>query len=219
MSNKEEVQDECTEELAIPMSSAFGPASPIISIKNHIYFYDDVNTTIARSLIAAMHEMAMDMINVSVENNTPLASIYLHINSYGGDVSDALAIVQAIKDIQNGTIHQISGIPIPIKVNTIIEGEADSAASLIACVGSHRAISKYALSLIHDIRQIGGIGGKAEDVEVQADNLKLFKKKFYDIYLANSKLTEEKLQEICGKEDYSTPEQLLEWGLVDEITE
>lgn len=215
--SKEEKEDACSEEIAIPMGSAFGPASPIISIKNHIYFYDDVNTTVARSLIAAMHEITMDMIHTAAENNMPLVPLYLHINSYGGDVSDALAIVQAIKDIQSGTIHKIGNINVPVEVNTIIEGEADSAASLIACVGSHRAISKYALSLIHDIRQIGGAGGKVEDVEVSASNLKMFKKKFYDIYLAHSKLTEEKLAEICGKEDYSTPEQLLEWGLVDEI--
>jgi ATP-dependent protease ClpP protease subunit len=215
-----EEKTSCEEEITLPaLSSAFGPASPIISIKNHIYFYDDVNTTVARSLIAALHEIAMSIITTATENNTPIVPIYLHINSYGGDVSDALAIVQAIKDIQNGSIHKIGDINIKIPVNTIIEGEADSAASLIACVGSRRYISKYALSLIHDIRQIGGAGGKVEDVELSAKNLKMFKQKFYDIYLKHSNLNEEQLTEICGKEDYSTPEQLLEWGLVDEIIE
>ena len=43
----------------------------------------------------------------------------------------------------------------------------------------------------------------------------MFRKKFYDIYLEHSKLTEEKLKEICSKEDYSTPHELLDWGIVD----
>lgn len=207
----------CEEEITLPAASPFGPASPIISVKNHIYFYDDVNTVVTRALFSAMHELAMDIISNSVENNSPIVPIVLHINSCGGACSDALAIVQCIKDIQNGTIHHVGGMPIKVPVNTVIEGEADSAASLIACVGSHRAISKYALSLIHDVRQIGGPGGKVDDITTEAKNLQMFKDKFYDVYLSHSKLTKEQLQKICEKEDYSTPEQLLEWGLVDEI--
>ena len=216
MSEKETIET-CEEEIVMPPTSPFGPASPIISIKNHIYFYDDINTTVTRALFSAMHELAMDIINTSVENNTPVVPIVLHINSCGGACSDALAIVQCIKDIQEGKIHQVAGMPIKIPVNTIIEGEADSAASLIACVGSHRSISKYALSLIHDVRQIGGPGGKVDDIQIEAKNLQMFKDKFYDIYLAHSKLDRDSLQKICEKEDYSTPQQLLEWGLVDEI--
>ena len=58
---------------------------------------------------------------------------------------------------------------------------------------------------------------KVDDIEISAKNLGMFRKKFYDIYLEHSKLTEEKLKEICSKEDYSTPQELLDWGIVDEI--
>lgn len=216
MSKEEKI---CEEELVIPATgtSPFGPASPIISVKNHIYFYDEIDTTITRSLFSTLHEIAMSLIDVSVNNNTPIIPIHLHINSCGGSVPDALAIVQGIEDIQEGRIHQVGGIPVKIPIYTYIEGEADSAASLIACVGTKRFCSKYALSLIHDVRQIGGGVQKVDDIEIEAKNLQMFKDKFYDIYLAHSKLTREKLQKICEKEDYSTPQQLLEWGLVDEI--
>lgn len=194
------------------------PSSPIISVKNHIYLYNDIDTTVTRALFVAMHEMAAGIIQTATDNNTNINPIILHINSVGGSCSDALAIVQCIKDIQNGAIHKVGNIPIKIPVNTVIEGVANSAASLIACVGSHRSISKYALSLLHDVRQISaGTVEKVDDIEISAKNLGMFRKKFYDIYLEHSKLTEEKLKEICSKEDYSTPQELLDWGIVDEI--
>ena len=207
----------CEEEMVIPPASPFGPASAIISIKNHIYFYENVETAITRALFSTMHEVAMNIIDTAIENNFPIIPIHLHINSTGGLVSDALAIVQGIEDIQEGRIHQVGGIPIKIPVYTYIEGEADSAASLIACVGTKRFCSKHALSLIHDVRQIGGGIKKIDDIQTEAANLQMIKDKFYEIYMEHSKLTKEELQKICEKEDYSTPQQLMEFGLVDQI--
>ena len=207
----------CEEEMVIPPASPFGPASPIISIKNHIYFYENVETAITRALFSTMHEVAMNIIDTAIENNFPIIPIHLHINSTGGLVSDALAIVQGIEDIQEGRIHQVGGIPIKIPVYTYIEGEADSAASLIACVGTKRFCSRHALSLIHDVRQIGGGIKKIDDIQTEAANLQMIKDKFYEIYMEHSKLTKEELQKICEKEDYSTPQQLMEFGLIDQI--
>ena len=207
----------CEEEMVIPPASPFGPASPIISIKNHIYFYENVETAITRALFSTMHEVAMNIIDTAIENNFPIIPIHLHINSTGGLVSDALAIVQGIEDIQEGKIHQVGGIPIKIPVYTYIEGEADSAASLIACVGTKRFCSRHALSLIHDVRQIGGGIKKIDDIQTEAANLQMIKDKFYEIYMEHSKLTKEELQKICEKEDYSTPDDLLKYGLIDQI--
>lgn len=214
-------EESCEQEILIPGTagkSPFGPATPIVSVKNHIYFYDDIETTVTRALVSTLHELAMEIIETSVENNFPVIPIHLHINSAGGSCSDALAIAQAIEDIQEGRIHQVAGIPIKIPVYTYIEGEADSAASLIACMGTKRYCSKYALSLIHDVRQISlGSVQKTDDIQIEAQNLQMFKDKFYEIYLSHSKLTKEELAKICEKEDYSTPDDLLKYGLVDEI--
>ena len=214
MSNEKNL---CEEEVVIPAASPFGPASPIISIKNHVYFYDNIETTVTRALFSTMHEIAMNIIDTAVENNFPIIPIHLHINSTGGSVPDALAVVQGIEDIQEGRIHQVGGIPIKIPVYTYIEGEADSAASLIACVGTKRFCSRHALSLIHDVRQIGGGIKKIDDIQTEAANLQMIKDKFYEVYMEHSKLTKEELQKICEKEGYSTPQQLMEFGLVDQI--
>ena len=213
--NKEEVV-ECEEDIQFP-ASPFGPPAPILQIKNNLYVYGEIDDTLAKSFIAALHENAMENISVSFEHDVAIPPINIIINSPGGQISSALGIVAAIEDIQKGRIHRVNGMPIPVTVNTEIQGEADSAASLIACIGNHRTISKYSLSLVHDVRQLGSAGGKTEDFEDSAHNLGMFKKMTHDIYLAHSKLTEEQLNELAKNEKYSTPEELLKYGLVDEI--
>lgn len=216
---KEEVIQNDIEEIIAPMQSPYGPPPPIVSVKNHIYLYDEIDVTSARNFISVLYQTALTMVSDSLENGYLLPPIIVHINSYGGTVNDALAIVQAIEDVKNGTITSVNNIPVPLIVGTQIEGEADSCASLIACCGSkgYRTISKDSLSLLHEVRQISPTGGKVEDIATMSTNLEMFQKIFKNIYMRNSSLTEEKFNEVVSTEKYSTPEELLSYGLVDKI--
>lgn len=216
---KEEVIQNDIEEIIAPMQSPYGPPPPIVSVKNHIYLYDEIDVTSARNFISVLYQTALTMVGDSLENGYLLPPIIVHINSYGGTVNDALAIVQAIEDVKNGTITSVNNIPVPLIVGTQIEGEADSCASLIACCGTkgYRTISKDSLSLLHEVRQISPTGGKVEDIATMSVNLEMFQKIFKNIYMRNSSLTEEKFNEIISTEKYSTPEELLSYGLVDKI--
>ena len=216
---KEEVIQNDIEEIIAPMQSPYGPPPPIVSVKNHIYLYDEIDVTSARNFISVLYQTALTMVGDSLENGYLLPPIIVHINSYGGTVNDALAIVQAIEDVKNGTITSVNNIPVPLIVGTQIEGEADSCASLIACCGTkgYRTISKDSLSLLHEVRQISPTGGKVEDIATMSTNLEMFQKIFKNIYMRNSSLTEEKFNEVISTEKYSTPEELLSYGLVDKI--
>lgn len=210
----------CEEEtLETTQISPFGVPAPIISARNHIYLYNDIDTTITRSFITIFDEMILTLLQNAVDNGTDIPVIWIHLNSFGGTVNDGLALIQVIKDAQSGEFAKIGDIKIPIKVGTIIEGEADSCASLVACVGTkgYRYISKYSFSLLHEVRQFGSMGGKTEDLEINASNLKMFKDRFKEIYLENSTLTEKDYEELIKDEKYSTPEELLKYGLVDKI--
>lgn len=212
-----DVENSCGgEEMVLPMTP---PATQIISVRNHIYLYDEIDKAIARSFISGLMQMSIQMVEDCIENGYSFSPIWVHINSYGGNVNDGLAIIQAIEELKSGSFTEVNEIKIPLIIGTKIEGEADSMASLIACSGSngYRHISKDSLSLLHEPRQLGGIGGKVEDIDDQKENLDLFRSKLKNIYLRNSKLTEEKLKEVWGNEKYSTPEELLEYGLVDKI--
>ena len=79
---KEEIN--CDEDLTAIQNPLEQPSSPIISVKNHIYLYNDIDTTVTRALFVAMHEMAAGIIQTATDNNTNINPIILHINSVGG---------------------------------------------------------------------------------------------------------------------------------------
>ena len=186
-------------------------------VRNHYYFNEEINPDSARALIINLHEVALTITGNCLETGNKPASIELHINSNGGSLSDALQIVQVIKDIQSGKACQIGDSLVPIEVNTHIEGEADSGASLIACIGNHRTCSKYAMSLIHPMRTLDATYKTVEERDIATENDKKWNAIYKGVYLEHSKLTEEQLDTMFKTETFYTPEQLLEFGLIEEI--
>lgn len=74
----------------------------------------------------------------------------IHINSPGGDLDTALQIIDAIESTAATTV-------------AFIEGQACSAASMIAMACDNVEISEYAYMMIHTFIQ--GIGGKFSDIQ------------------------------------------------------
>lgn len=186
-------------------------------VRNHYYFNDDITTETARTLILNLHELALSITNSCLETGCEPCAIEMHINSNGGSLQDALQIIQVIEDIQNGKACKVGDALVPIRVNTHIEGEADSGASLIACVGSYRTISKYAMSLIHPMRALDATFKTVDEAEVALKNNKKWNDIYKKVYLAHSSLKEEELDEMFKTETYYTPEELIKFGLVEEI--
>lgn len=213
----EETKELCGEQILdlsqIPNND--GPKNYLV--RNHYYFNEDINKDSARALIINLHEVALSITSACIETGNKPAEIELHINSTGGSLSEALQIVQVIKDIQNGEACKIGDALVPIKVNTHIEGEADSGASLVAAVGNYRTCSKYAMSLIHPMRVMDATFKTQEEQEVAIANNKKWNDIYKGIYLEHSKLTEEQLDTMFKTETFYTPQQLLEFGLIDEI--
>ena len=79
--------------------------------------------------------------------------IYLHINSYGGIIFDALTAIDVIKACK-------------VPVYTIIEGATASAGTLISVVGDKRFIRPNAHMLIHQLSS--GCWGKMMEIEDDA---------------------------------------------------
>lgn len=186
-------------------------------VRNHYYFNEEINPDTARALIINLHEVALSIVGNCLETGNKPADIELHINSNGGGLESALQIVQVIKDIQSGKACQIGNALVPVNVNTHIEGEADSGASLIAAVGNHRTCSKYAMSLIHPMRSLDATFKTLEEQNVAIENNKKWNAIYKGVYLEHSKLTEAQLEEMFKTETFYTPEQLLEFGLIEEI--
>ena len=123
---------------------------------NHIYFYSSVNRPkilkLNRSLVQLANALEARKITYGTTEETP---IRLHINSYGGSVFAGLAAVDYIKK---------SNVP----VETIIDGCAASAATLMSVVGSHRSMHSNACMLVHQLS--GHMWGKFQEMKDDIEN-------------------------------------------------
>ena len=128
-------------------------------------------------------------------NETP---IYLHINSYGGSVFDALSIIDTIQNCN-------------VPVYSIIEGCAASAATLISVVCNKRYITKNSYMLIHELRS--GIWGKYSEIEEEYENLTSLMDTLFSIYQENTNIKNQKtLKNLLKKDSWWNSEICLKKG-------
>ena len=213
---EKEAKDTCDDGQLLDLSDINSEPKNYL-VRNHFYFNDEINSDTARALIINLHELALSIVDESLKVGSIPCPIELHINSPGGSLTDALQIVQVIKDIQSGKACKIGDALVPVKINTYGEGAFCSGASLIHCVGSKRYMSKYSLCLIHPMKSIDGNFKTVEEQRQELDNNELFNRVYKDVYLEHSNLTEEQRNNMMKIERYYTPQELLSFGLVDEI--
>lgn len=172
---------------------------------NHIYFYSNVNTKSVLKLNMIIKKLNKTLLESSLKYNTTPPDIYLHINSYGGSIFSAFSTIDTIRNSK-------------IKITTIVEGCAASAATLISIVGHKRQIMPHAYMLIHQLSSF--IWGKMSEIEDEYKNLKKLMsmiKRIYNEY-TNVKLTGKKSLESCLKHDiWWDAKECLKYGLVDNI--
>jgi len=169
-------------------------SSDITVVRNHIYFYSDVDTKPIKQLNQAINSLN--------EPGKCYPEIWIHINSHGGGMYDALAAVDTI---------QAS----PTPIITIVEGIAASAATLLSIAGDRRLIRPNSAMLIHQIRC--GFYGKNQDAKDEMNNINKMEAKLIGLYLDNTKLTKTKLKKILCHENEYDAEDCMKMGLVDEI--
>lgn len=131
------------------------------------------------------------------------SEIELHVNSYGGDVKEGIAIYNLLKQ---HSAHK----------TCYVDGFAYSIASVI-CLACDKIIMGLGTSmLVHNMSMY--VYGNAEMLRKCADDLDVLMESNRQIYMARAKnLTEEELAEMMDKETYLTPEQCLDYGFCDEI--
>ena len=129
--------------------------------------------------------------------------ITVRINSYGGSVSEGLAIYNALKE---------SGK----EVTTICDGFACSIASVIFCAGDKRIMPSTSLMMIHNAWTEGG-EGDANHFRKLAEDLDKITAPSVCAYVQASKLSESEIEELMDQETWITSEQALEWGFATDV--
>ena len=195
-------EDDKVSGMKIDLSKVIGGASNsgVSRHKNHIYFYSEVSTESCLDLNNELVNLAKELQYYSLEHDCKPAKIYLHINSYGGELLASFSSVDYIKNS-------------PVPVVSIIEGCAASAATLMSVVASERYMTPSSWMLIHQLR--GGYWGKFEEMEEDLSNSRKFMEKIYEIYEAHTNLTRKELKKMLKRDEWWDYETCLKYGLID----
>lgn len=139
-----------------------------------------------------------------LESQDPEKEINLYINSPGGVVTAGLAIYD--------TMNYISS-----PVSTVCIGEAASMGAFLLAAGQKGM--RYALPncqvMIH--QPSGGFRGQATDMEIHAKEILRQKDRLNRILAENTGKSYEEVVAATERDNFLTPEEALEFGLIDKI--
>lgn len=130
--------------------------------------------------------------------------LLVRINSYGGEVSQGLAIYNLLKDYEG-------------EVTTICDGFACSCASIIFMAGAKRIMPKASLLMIHNAWTTAQ--GNSDELRKIAEDLEKITQPSIEIYKATTGLTEEVVKQMMDDETWITADEGLELGFATEVTE
>jgi ATP-dependent Clp protease, protease subunit len=137
----------------------------------------------------------------------PEKEIGLYINTPGGSSTAALSIYDAMQYVSP-------------PVNTLCTGLAASGGSILLAGG--QAGKRYALPhskiVIHQPWSTG-IQGQASDIEIHAREIIRERAVIVDIYARHCGRPIEQIERDIERDNYMTPEEAKEWGLIDAIME
>ena len=165
-------------------------------LKERIIFLGDQVTDASAELIVAQM--------LFLEGEDPEKDIQFYINSPGGSISAGMAIYDTMQFVK-------------CDVSTICVGMAASMGSFLLAGGTKG--KRYSLPhseiLIH--QPLGGTEGQASDIAIQAAHMAAIKERMNRLLAQNTGQPYEKIVKDTDRDNWMTPEQALEYGLIDHI--
>ena len=162
--------------------------------KNNLYYSGPITES-------AIFSITSNLINMQGEGQ--FNEINLHMQSPGGSLLPTLGLVDLIRTSE-------------IPINTFVDSYCASAASLITVAGAQRFINKHGVVLIHQLK-MGVEPSKYLEIRDQTDNADTLMKLIKNIYLENTNLTAEKLDELLMHDWWLNSTLCKEYGIVDII--
>jgi ATP-dependent Clp protease, protease subunit len=165
-------------------------------LKDRIVFIGTpINDDIANLVIAQL---------LFLEKEDSTKDIDLYINSPGGSVTAGLAIYDAMQILKPD-------------ISTICIGQACSMGSFLLCAGAKG--KRYALPnsriLIHQVS--AGFEGQATDIEIHATEILKIKTRLNEMIAHHTGKTPEQVRLDTERDRFLSPEEALEYGLIDQI--
>jgi ATP-dependent Clp protease protease subunit len=143
---------------------------------------------------------------IHLEADDPDKEISLYINSPGGSVDAGLAIYDAMQYVRPD-------------VRTICFGLAASMGSLLLAGGAagKRMALPSSRILIH--QPSGGFQGQTTDIEIHAQAALALRERVDEIYARHTGRPAEELHRDMERDRFFTPDEAVEYGLVDQVIE
>ncbi len=173
------------------------PTAKPLTIRFHTPVTSDSCSKLAEALVQM--DMQSKQLEASFGQRMP---VKLHLQSLGGELLPTFYICDLIKELDT-------------PVHVYIDGFVASAASLMAICGEKRFMTKNSCILVHQLRAASA--GKLSDMKQEMDNLNNFMGSLRQIYLENSNVKEEELDDLLTSEFWLDSQKCLELGFVDEI--
>ncbi|MDE3056038.1 MAG: ATP-dependent Clp protease proteolytic subunit [Verrucomicrobiota bacterium] len=165
-------------------------------LKDRIIFIGtDIGDQVANVVVAQLLFLKME---------DPKKDVSLYINSAGGHVTSALAILDTM-------------LYLGCDINTYCIGQAVSAAALLLAAGtpSKRFALPHSRIMLH--QPYGGIGGTSEDIALQAKAILDQKKVTSSLMARFTGQTIERILEDSERDFYMDPEAAQRYGIIDQI--
>lgn len=162
-----------------------------------IFIGSDITDQVANVVVAQLLFLRME---------DPKKDVNIYINSMGGYITAGLAIFDTLKWMN-------------CNVNTYCIGQASSMGAFLLGAGTKGR--RYALPnsriMIH--QPSGGVGGRAEDVRIQAKEILYMKKRLTEILSEHTGQPIEKITADSERDFFMSAHEAKEYGLIDEVVE
>ncbi len=160
-----------------------------------VFLGEEVNATTASLVVAQL---------LYLEAQDPDKEIQFYINSPGGSVTDGMAIYDTMQYIK-------------CDVSTICVGMAASMGAFLLSAGTKgkRIALPNAEIMIH--QPSAGTQGQITDMAIHLKRLEVIKKKMNEILAANTGKTVEEVTAACERDNFMSPEEAKQFGLIDKI--
>ncbi|PKL80526.1 MAG: ATP-dependent Clp endopeptidase, proteolytic subunit ClpP [Ignavibacteriae bacterium HGW-Ignavibacteriae-4] len=163
--------------------------------ENIVFIGGPIDDHMANSVIAQL---------LFLSSQNPKKDVNLYINSPGGSVTAGLAIYDTMKFIKPD-------------ITTICMGMAASMAQVLLCAGTEgkRFALPHARIMMH--QPSGGTQGQSADIEIYTREIIRIREVLYKIIGEHSGKDAEQIKKDADRDNYMTPEEALEYGLIDKI--
>ena len=139
-----------------------------------------------------------------LEREDPDKDIQLYINCPGGVIAAGLAIYDTMQLIRPD-------------ISTICVGMAASMGTVLLCAGARGKRFALPNSTIHLHQAVGGAQGQAADIEIAAREIMRLQEIIRGILVNHTGQPMDKIIHDTDRDFYLSPQQSVEYGLIDEI--